>query len=885
MGKIIGLIFLFSFSLFTYAQTTINGQVKDSISSINSVSVMLKDSTAQNIVSYTFTNANGNYVLQTPSSGKFILVFTSLGYDTKSVPIYIEPDQPHTTVNVTLKEKSIALNEVILQSEKPITVKKDTISFKSEYFTDGTEQTVEQLLSKIPGIQIDDKGTIKVGNQEIEKLMVDGDDFFEKGYKILSKNMPAYPIEVVEILKNYSNNRLLKGIEESDKVALNLKLNEEAKRVWFGNMQGGIGNGNFYELKANLMNFGKKNKYYFFTNLNNIGYDATGDVTHLIHATNSNNPGSIGSGAQVNNLLVLAPSKLQFKKERSNFNNVELLSLNAIFNPTKKLKVKTLGFFNWDELDFYKTSVENVNTTGTSFTNTENYQLRNKKQLAFGKIDLTYDISKTKMLETTTKFNSGDFNDSSHLVFNGLPTIEALLHQNTLVDQNITYSNKVNTQKAFLVSGRYIYEKSPETYHLNRFLYEDLFPGASSANRIKQYNTNEMHYAGVNAHVLDRKKNGDLLEWQFGNEFREDRLQTVFDVLYNETLLERPSDYQNNTVYSVNDTYLKGRYRYKMKKLSFAGSLAMHQLYNRLAESGTIKEQYPFFINPNIGVEYIINSKNKLTSSYSYNTTNAGILDVYSNYVLKGYNSFAKSTGNFNQLAASTVLFNYQLGNWSDRFIANMLIMYTKNHDFFSYQTNIVQNYSQANEILIKDREFINIDTKLDYYVKQISANFKVDLSYMKSEYKNMVNNSGLRQVNAHNYSYGFELRSGFTGIFNYHAGSKWTINSIETTVKNSYTNNLSFLDLLFVFNKKFDVQLLSERYYFGNLETDKSYYFLDVNARYTLIENKLTFSLSGKNLFNTKTFKNYTVSDIGSATTEYSLLPRYIMGNLEYRF
>src|SRR5690606_5979425 len=102
----------------------------------------------------------------------------------------------------------------------PISIKKDTIIFKASAFTDGTEQTVEDLLKKIPGVYIDSDGTIKVGNQEIEKLMVDGDDLFEKGYRVLSKNMPAYPIERVELFQNYSNNPLLKNIEDSNNVAL-----------------------------------------------------------------------------------------------------------------------------------------------------------------------------------------------------------------------------------------------------------------------------------------------------------------------------------------------------------------------------------------------------------------------------------------------------------------------------------------------------------------------------------------------------------------------------------------------------------------------------------------------------------------------------------------
>jgi len=89
------------------------------------------------------------------------------------------------------------------------------------------------------------------------------------------------------------------------------------------------------------------------------------------------------------------------------------------------------------------------------------------------------------------------------------------------------------------------------------------------------------------------------------------------------------------------------------------------------------------------------------------------------------------------------------------------------------------------------------------------------------------------------------------------------------------------------VFTDKFNVGIQAERYFFGNLNTDNddTYYFADFNARYTVKENKLTFSLSGKNLFNTERFKEFSISDIGNSTTEYRLLPRYVLLKMKYRF
>jgi outer membrane receptor protein involved in Fe transport len=86
--------------------------------------------------------------------------------------------------------------------------------------------------------------------------------------------------------------------------------------------------------------------------------------------------------------------------------------------------------------------------------------------------------------------------------------------------------------------------------------------------------------------------------------------------------------------------------------------------------------------------------------------------------------------------------------------------------------------------------------------------------------------------------------------------------------------------------NDNFNLQVQGERYFFGNLNKDSNkYYFLDIEARYVLKTNKLTFFLSGNNLFNTKTFRNYSISDINISQTEYRLQPRYVLIKMEYRF
>jgi hypothetical protein len=154
-------------------------------------------------------------------------------------------------------------------------------------------------------------------------------------------------------------------------------------------------------------------------------------------------------------------------------------------------------------------------------------------------------------------------------------------------------------------------------------------------------------------------------------------------------------------------------------------------------------------------------------TSYSYNTTNARVLDLYSGYVQTGFRSFSKGLDDFNQLNSSSAILNYTYGSWGDKFFPNTFLLYSKNNDFYSTNSTISQNYSQSEKIIIKDREFVSLSSSVDRYFKSIQSNLKLTLGANRSNFKNSVNNSNLREIKNFNTDYGFELRSGYKGFFN----------------------------------------------------------------------------------------------------------------------
>ena len=884
LKKLICCIFLLKTTV-TIAQFNISGSVTDSKNNpLFYINIVLKNKVDE-IINFTTSTDSGMYNLNNVMPGNYIIEFSGVAYKRKNFNLSVS--NKHLTVDVKLEDNVIEIKEVIIQAAGDIIQKKDTIVFDVSRFLQGNEETVQDLLKKIPGISVDSEGTIKADGKEIEKIMVEGDDFFESGYKILSKNMPVEPIDKIELLNNYSNNRMLKGIEESDKVALNLKLKDKSKNVWFGNINPAYGYSNkqLYNIQSNLMNFSKRIKLYFITNFNNTGNDAQDGIMHLIKPFSLNQRESIGNDQKSHRFVNLDLIPLDFNKERINFNNAKLVSLNTIINPTDKLKIKNIIFFNWDETSFKQNTFENIKVDEIAYSNSEILDLKNKKFIGFGKIDINYNISRTQELKSVTKYNCGNEDIVSNLNYNDISSIETLYTNNTFFDQKINFSTKLNDRQALLFTGRYINEESPQNYLTNQFIYQDLFPEASTANNISQSSNNKMQYFALSGHFLRKEKNRNLLEIELNNEYRIDKLNSRFILYQNDSLINKPSSYQNDIKYVVNDLYLKGKYQYKIRKVSLITELDLHQVSNTWSSEIDSKNQVLYYLNPLLKLEWKI-KKHEIISSYSYNATNASIINSYNNYILTGSNNFEKGLVDFNSLTASTAFVKYTFGNWDDRLFINTLILYNNNHKFISTNTYIYENYTTAESISINNRDLLNISSTIDCYVNFLKSNLKLDIGFIKTNYKTVVNNIYQQNVISTNYNYGLELRSGFKGKFNYHIGTKWKNGTVEISDKTKYTTLFSFADLYLALNKKFTVQMKLERSYFDHLDSNNNtYYFLDFNAKYNIIENKLTFSLLGKNLTNTKYYKNYSLNDLGSISTEYRLLPRSLMFKLEYRF
>src|SRR5690606_6324129 len=183
----------------------------------------------------------------------------------------LEINKPTQIINFKMEEQMESLKEVVVEAHQKIRINADTTFIRVSQYTTKTEQTVEDVLKRLPGIEVLPDGSIKAHGKPIENLLVEGENILDKNYKILSKNLDAKALEEVQILDNYEENPIFKSRCNSEKVAIDLKLKSDFKNIWFGNVAAGYGFENRYQSALALGLLKKRIKLLEFSNSNNTG--------------------------------------------------------------------------------------------------------------------------------------------------------------------------------------------------------------------------------------------------------------------------------------------------------------------------------------------------------------------------------------------------------------------------------------------------------------------------------------------------------------------------------------------------------------------------------------------------------------------------------------
>ena len=167
-------------------QVTITGVVKDSLGgTLDMANVVAINQETKTLDGFGITDPNGRYKVNVKSNTTYSLKFSYLGFHPKE--LLIEVKDADLQRDITLIEQSENLDEVEVVYEMPVTIKGDTIVYNTDSFVTGTEKKLEDVLKKLPGVEINDDGEIEVEGKKVTKVMVDGKDFFDGDSKLAAK--------------------------------------------------------------------------------------------------------------------------------------------------------------------------------------------------------------------------------------------------------------------------------------------------------------------------------------------------------------------------------------------------------------------------------------------------------------------------------------------------------------------------------------------------------------------------------------------------------------------------------------------------------------------------------------------------------------------------
>jgi hypothetical protein len=261
------LLFLFPWCLVaTLSAQSRNGSVEGVVADssglvLPAATVVLLQQKDSVLVSFGVTDNDGHFAIKKVEPGNYTIQITYLGYQSWYQNFAISPEHlKHDLGRIRMVQSNTLLNGVDITAQKiPLSIRKDTINYNAGAFKTQPGAVVEDLLKKLPGIQVQSDGTIKAQGETVRSVLVEGKEFFGNDPKIATKNLPADAVDKVQLYNKKSDKAEFTGIEDGQhQKTINLQLKEDRKQGYFGNIKGGYGTSDRFDGRFNINRFAKK---------------------------------------------------------------------------------------------------------------------------------------------------------------------------------------------------------------------------------------------------------------------------------------------------------------------------------------------------------------------------------------------------------------------------------------------------------------------------------------------------------------------------------------------------------------------------------------------------------------------------------------------------
>lgn len=642
------LLFLL-WGLVTHAQqSSISGSIADTVSfkpmAYSSISLIRHSDSI--LVSHQWATEKAVFSFNRLPAGNYVLQITRPSFADYEELIKLGEGEQKQVGTIVLLSKENLLKEIIIRDKKnAITIKGDTTEYLVDSFLVNKSSNVEDLLKKLPGIQVDKNGKITAHGQEVKKVLVDGEEFFGDDPTVATKNIRADNVESVQVFDKKSDQAAFTGIDDGEKSkTINLKLKDDAKKGYFGKTSGAEGRDENklrrYEYDAMVNMFKNKRKFSLYGATSNTNktdmnwndreqYQGSNDNTFMsdegyYYSYYDGNDGFNGVGVP-QTIYYGGYYSDKLRDEKHNFNiggsHKEMIVNGYNNNYTKYILPDTLYF----------------NNQLSEFNNTK------QKNSGSGKYEIKLDSLST--LKLTMSGSQGTVNNKSTYTTENLNGNEALVNSNnriqTSIGDNQTFKGGVVLNKKFRTKGRTVSLNANVDYSSNSSdgLLESetrLYNADGSirqATFIDQKKTNLSKTRSVTGNVVYTEPLSD--KWFVVSEYD---LKTTVSESERYTFTKNSNNEYTNALDSLSNSLRYDIFvnaggmslKYASKKLnySFGGKASYTDLRQLNQVNNEVRNQYFLNLFPAANIQYKIKNNTSFRASYHGNTRQPSLQQI-----------------------------------------------------------------------------------------------------------------------------------------------------------------------------------------------------------------------------------------------------------------
>ncbi|MBL4745335.1 MAG: TonB-dependent receptor [Flavobacteriaceae bacterium] len=895
MKKIIFIIVLLCLKS-TSAQVKVMGFIKDSIGNpLEMANVIALNKVGNGMEDYSITDAKGKYRMSLGVNGIFKVKVSYVGF--KSTTFIVDTNKPEKNwkKNITLYAQDNTLGTVELTYEMPVTIKGDTIVYNSDSFTNGTEKKLEDIMEKLPGVEINDEGQIEIEGKVVRKVMVEGKTFFDGDTKLALKNIPADAVDKIEVLKNYNEVGQLRGLgSDEESVAINIRLKEGKKNFWFGDVTAGAGPNNRYLVHPKLFYYSPKQSINCITDINNTGEVpfTFRDYMNFTGGMRLRNSGTVlGSSSGSIGLSMLKNKKAQ---------EIETIftAVNYSYELNDKMDVAAFGIYSNTDTQLL-TNKQTINYVGAKQP-IENKTTRTNQgsELAMFKGALKYKPRANFQLDYDLFVKKSTTDELNAII--SLTDIEGVLNK-TLLDlnqrsdpfsfnQNATMYYTLNDKNIFALVLQMEYDKDKPVYNsiseAQRFsVIPDLEEGGNPFNieqvkkqTSKKFTANLDYY-----YVINNKSNVNLT---IGTLWNTQKLTTaIHQTLEDGSQLNYEDSFLKNDVnYDFSDSYLGLYYKFITGIFTFTPGAILHHYSVKNTQLGVEDKGSFTKLLPDFYAKIELKKSESIRLRYHVSTSFPALNKLAEGTVYSNYSTLFSGNRNLHHALYEDYSLNYtsfSMFNFTNIFAR---FNYTKKKNGIKY-SSIITGIDRVNT-------GVNIDTPEDSF--SASARYgrrfntlkvSMDARYSLNNYNN-IQNDVIRKTTSKTQSYKARLGTNFKEWPNLEIGYQQTFNTFESDKSlDSYKTHRPFVNLEIIFLKDVTLTVDYSYYQYTNKtgSIDNTYSFLSSNLYYQQGDSNWEFKITASNLLGTKTINEDRFSELYSMSSQYFVQPRYMVLTVKF--